>query len=535
MTSLVLLLGGAAAALAVARWRTLPSVPLLIIFGAGLSATGVTQGIRGLDDLLILGLVFLVFTAGTELDPRRFTERWTLWAGVGVVQFLVLAGAGWGVGLLMGWTPPASLYLGLGLAASSTLVVVSLLQSREHVYEPYGRLVLGVLLVQDVFMIFALTLLSHLDTGWPGMALSLVKASLLMLLAWLVARRLTPRVLAASALDDEFLLLYLLAVLLTFVGVARLLDLPLVAGAFWAGVGLTGFPVHGLIRGQLQSLSQFFTVLFFVALGAVVPLPGLEDLPPILGLSLLVVLVTPPLVTFLAERMGLTTRAGLEAGLILSQTSEFSIILVLFGVQRGHIGQDMMILLGWVTILTMLLTPLITTNRMAWRLMRLHPSRWQELPAEPPTGHLLLIGAGETGSQVLEYAVRRGQKVVVIDEDPQVVQRLRQAGYEAIRGDGADFRTLRAAGAARAAVVVSTMRRLKDHAAILKCAKGPPVLCRVFEEVDAERIRQRGGIPVLISRAAAESFMAWYDAWAGAAASGSRTSKSQSPQTRGGS
>lgn len=511
MIALMLLLGCAAGALAVSQWRKLPSVPLLILAGVALSASGLAGGQTGLDDLLILGLMFLVFSAGTELDPRIFNRRWTAWIGVGILQFLVLALAGWGFGLVLQLSLLASIYLGLGVAASSTLVVVSLLQSREQIYEPFGRLVLGVLLIQDLLVILALTLLSHLGDGWQGLLASVAKALVLVILAWVVSRWLTPRVLSASALDDEFLLLFLLAILFSFIGIAYLLELPLVAGAFWAGVGLTGFPVHGLIRGQLQSLSQFFLAVFFVALGAVVPLPGLSDLLPILGLSLMVILLTPPLVTFLSERFGLTTRSGIEAGLILSQTSEFSIILVLLGVRQGHVGPEMVVLLGWVTILTMLATPFITTNRMSWRLMNLHPSRWREVTQDAPSGHLLLIGAGETGSQLLEYLARHYPSLLVVDEDPLVVERLRQAGYPAICGDGADFRVLRSAGLGGARAVVSTMRRVKDHLAILKRSRRAPVYCRVFEEGEAEQIRRRGGIPVLISSAASMEFLDWYD------------------------
>lgn len=512
MIGLILILAIAAAALAVSRWRRVPSVPVLLLFGVGLSASGWAAELGGLDDLLILGLMFLVFSAGTELDPHRFSKRWKAWVGVGLIQFLCLAGAGIGTGHLLGLSWLASLYLGLGLAASSTLVVVGLLQGREQVYEPYGRLVLGVLLIQDLLVIVALILLSHLDAGGLGMLSALGKGMVLVGLAWVVTRLLTPRVLAASALDDEFLLLYLLAVLFAFVGVAFALNLPLVAGAFWAGVGLTGFPVHGLIRGQLQSLSNFFSAIFFVALGAAVPLPGWSELVPVVVLSLLVILLTPPLVTVLAERFGMTTRSGVEAGLMLSQTSEFSIILGLLGLRLGHVNDGLVAILGWVTILTMLLTPFLTTNRMAWRLMRLHPSRWQAVPDTAPAGHLLLIGAGETGNQLLETISSRFQKTLIIDEDPLVVERLRHAGYEAIRGDGADYRVLQAAGVKTARVVVSTMGRVKDHKAILKRAgRGIPVLCRVFEDEEADQVRRRGGIPVLISRVASDDFLAWFD------------------------
>jgi hypothetical protein len=81
----------------------------------------------------------------------------------------------------------------------------------------------------------------------------------------------------------------------------------------------------------------------------------------------------------------------------------------------------------------------------------------------------------------------------------------------AIRGDGADYRVLDAAGARQARVIVSTMRRFRDHTAVLKYAKGAKVICRVFEERDANRLRHRGAIVVLYSIPAAEDFLRWFD------------------------
>jgi monovalent cation:H+ antiporter-2, CPA2 family len=511
MTLVAWLLAAAAVAFGVARLTNLPSIPLLILSGMILSVSGALVDLLHLDDVLVLGLAFLVFSAGTELGIGRFRINRKAWVAVGLVQFAILGAIGLSAGLAFGLNTLTSIYLGLGMAASSTLVVVQILQDRAQFFEPFARLVLGVLLVQDVLLILALALLSHLHEGWTGILFSGFKAAGLVVMALVISRQITPRILAAFALDDEILLLFLLAVLFAFMGLSQFLALPLVVGAFLAGFALTGFPVDGLIRGQLKSLSQFFNAMFFVALGAVVSLPALSELLMALLLSALIVVLTPPLVAVVAERAGLTARSAIEAGVLLSQTSEFSIVLFLVGGQQGHIEQNLVTLMGLVTILTMTLTPFIATNRMTWRLMRIHPSRWQWDQGPTPSDHVLLIGAGGTGGELLTELVRQGRRVVVIDEDPQVVDRLRQSGIDAVRGDGADYRVLEAAGVRTAAVVISTMRRLKDHMAILKRSRGTKVICRVFEEREADRIRARGGVPVLYSRAAAEEFLHWYD------------------------
>jgi Kef-type K+ transport system membrane component KefB len=80
------------------------------------------------------------------------------------------------------------------------------------------------------------------------------------------------------SVDDETLLLVVLSILFVFLGGAYLLELPLVTGAFLAGLALSGFPVNLLVRGQLNSINDFFHALFFTALGAFLPLPSFGEL-----------------------------------------------------------------------------------------------------------------------------------------------------------------------------------------------------------------------------------------------------------------
>lgn len=111
---------------------------------------------------------------------------------------------------------------------------------------------------------------------------------------------------------------------------------------------------------------------------------------------------------------------------------------------------------------------------------------------------------------ILEDLIVAGCEVVVVDDDPAVVRRLRGAGVRAIRGDATDPTVLERAGADRARVVSSSIRRPRDNATLLAMARGTPVLVRVFEEEEARWIRERGGEPVLYSEATAEGLIEWF-------------------------
>jgi len=157
----------------------------------------------------------------------------------------------------------------------------------------------------------------------------------------------------------------------------------------------------------------------------------------------------------------------------------------------------------------MLLTRAITHERFVDLLLRFYP-----VPppgsAAPAGGHVVIVGAGSTGMPLVETVLASGLDVVVIDDDPEVVRRLREADIPAIRGDAARPHVLDQAGVTTARAVSSTMRRPQDNRALLQRAGGVPVIVRVFEDRDADWVRALGGTPVLYSEAAAGNLLRWF-------------------------
>src|SRR5690606_12593692 len=145
---------------------------------------------------------------------------------------------------------------------------------RQQMFEPFGRLLVGVLLIQDGLAMLLLPVLTHLDDGPRVIALQLAATLGLMILTWVCGHWLVPVLLLRMNLDEESMLLMVLALLCSFMGLAFVAEVPIVVGAFLAGVAMAGFPVGGVVRGQLSSLADFFLAVFFVTLGASVTLPN---------------------------------------------------------------------------------------------------------------------------------------------------------------------------------------------------------------------------------------------------------------------
>jgi CPA2 family monovalent cation:H+ antiporter-2 len=515
MNLFALLLGAAAIAYGVAKYFRLPSVPVLIATGMSLSLLGLVPtelslgNGAGAMNMLELGLVFLVFSSGVELNPKRFLKFGKAVVWVAGIQFLLAMGIGFLCAKWMGVATLEAFYIGGGLAASSTLVVLRHLQMRKAMFEPYGRVVTGVLLLQDVALVLLIVILSRVDGGGWNIGRGLLEVLLMGGVAWVTQRFVIPKLVFKFKPDEENLLLWLVAVLLGFVGAASWLKLPLISGAFAGGFVFSAFPLNGLVRGQLSSLVDFFHAMFFVALGALLGIPGVEHWMQAGIYSLVVIFVTPPLVALVAEWRGLNARAAIETGLLLAQTSEYSLLLGLSGLVLGHVSQDTFSVLALTTVITMTMTPFLGREAVANFLLPFHPLRKKSKSVDTPSGHVLILGFGSAGMWTVKPLLAQGEEVVVVDDDAAVCRALGSKNIAFIRGDGAEVEVLKKAGARDAKLVIASMRRVGDALTVLNYVRGAPVIVRVFENADADRVKEAGGIPVMNSEAAADTFMAW--------------------------
>lgn len=519
MTGFALMLIAAALAFGLARLIRVPPIPLLLLAGAGLNwalhALNKEVPADLITEMTEVGLAVLVFTAGIDLSPHRLKGRARPVLLVGLVQFFALGLAGVSTAVLLGYDLITAVYLGCALSASSTLVVVRHLQQRRQMFEPYGRLVLGVLLLQDVFIILLLVALRSSPLGAMESMLGVAKAIGLGVMAIGAHKWFVPWVAQNLKLDEEELMLGALAMLFAFSGIAALLDLPFLVGAFLAGFALSAFPMNGLVRGMLGSISGFFLALFFISIGMVLTLPDWTMIQHALILIAVLVVVTVVLVTFVAEMAGYSTRAAIESGILLSQTSEFSLLLAVIGMGSGQISAELFSIIAIITVTTMTLTPFVSRDKVAWALMAWHPRyRGGESNCQELTNHAVLLGYGRAGPSTICALKDSGMAVVVIDDDAAVIRKLIAQGVYCVQGDGSNPRILAKANAREARVVLCSLRRTNDVEAALAYLEEakPAVMVRTYEPFESEMVKAAGGIPVQTADAASDTLLRWIDA-----------------------
>ncbi len=453
----------------------MPSIVAYLLAGVVLGPmTGLVE-FSSADGLIPkLGIVLLLFLVGLELsfDKIRGVGSVALAAGLGQVVFT--AAGGLALCTLLGFTFIESLFLATALTFSSTVVVVKLLQEKGELDTLYGRIAVGIFLVQDLVVVLMLTLLTgvgrHEEISWElmgrGVGAAFGGTLVLLALVLLASRHVLGRPLAWAARSSETLIILSLAWCFLVVLIAQWFQLSVEIGAFLAGLGLAQFPFNDDLRRRLHPLMNFCIAVFFVSLGLEMDFGGgAADWRSTLVLSLFVLIGNPFIFLLIIARMGYSRRTSFQAGVTVAQISEFSFILVAMGLQAGLLGANILsitALVGLVTItgsayLILYSDPLY---RLADRLGLLFwlPDHADESEAKAGTGrsdHVIVVGMNTLGRELVRRLHERGERVLAIDTDPA---KLAGLPGETLVGNVEYLSVLEEAGFAKARLLVSALK-----------------------------------------------------------------------------
>ena len=492
--------------------------PLIIAYlGAGLLVGpvgfGWVQGRESIITMAELGLIFLLFMIGLEIDLKKILGAGRAIIVTSVVQilggcvlgviFFKLIGLGRGHGL-------DAIYLAVSAAMSSTVIIVKILYDKRELDTLPGRITLGVLVIQDLFAILFLAIqptLQHPALGQMGV--SLFKVVVLVASALTASRYALPPLFRAVARLPELVMVGALAWCFLVCGLAQALELSREMGALIAGVALSTFPYALDVTAKVTTLRDFFLTLFFVALGMAIPKPDPHLL--LWTCAYVAFLVCSRLVTVFVplHAMRLGHRASLLPAINLCQVSEFSLVILALGAQANHVNT---LTQGVVTyafaFLAITSSYAVVRNQDALRwlspLVRTLGFRdLNEATDSRSEGHgpgarpIQILGFFWTASSLLEEFARSApdllKEVSVVDFNPQVNEELRRRGIPVVYGDISQRETLAHAGVDQARVILCTIPnallkgtsnlRLVQHLRELNPTARIIVNAELFEEI----------------------------------------------------
>jgi Kef-type K+ transport system membrane component KefB len=522
---------GAAFFAFLARRLGMPSIVAYLIAGLVLGpVTGLVRMSGSLELISEIGIALLLFLVGLELslDKIRDVGKVAVVAGIGQVVFTALGGLllCWMLGF--GWME--AIFLAVGLTFSSTVVVVKLLDEKGELGSLYGRIAVGIFLVQDLVAIVILTFLAGLGGGAGGegearLDLAAVVGGLgrafggmvlLLGVALLAARYVLPRPFAWSARRPEVLLVWSLSWCFALVLGAHALHLSLEIGAFLAGISLAQLPYNEDLHRRVHPLMNFCIAVFFVTLGVRMEIgAAVAEWPTVTVLSLFVLLGNPAIFVWIIGRMGYGPRTTFFTSVTVAQISEFSFIVVALGVSSGLVQESVMSLTALVGLVTITMSAyMIRFNRplyewtMRTGLLKLFvPRRALEMEEDEPgadgegglDGHIIVVGMNSLGRRLAVALTEKGESVVAVDTDPHKLAglpcrtELGNAEYKSVL----DHLNLR-----RARLLVSALRidATNDLLAYRCKAAGVPCAAHVHDVREMENLLATGADYLMISK-----------------------------------
>jgi len=322
-----------------------------------------TGTVRLLADL---GLVLLLFAMGLEMGWERLRRIGLRVILIGAIEITFMIALGYEIGILLGWSATEAIFLGAALSISSSAILLKVLKDAGKLYETHGRLIVGILAVEDFAAVILLTLLSGVattgtatlsDVGYLAGKLALFSVSALVL-GGVFAPRFVRFV--ARFESREVLMIAGLGLCFGLALVAHELGLSAAAGAFLIGTVLGDSEHSQSIIDAIGPVRDMFAALFFVSIGMLVDLSLFAHfIGPALIVSLVFILgkvIANTIGTFFVGHDG---RTSLAVGMGMPQMGEFSLAMVKVGAERGAVGASLYPVVTVTTAITSFLYPFI--------------------------------------------------------------------------------------------------------------------------------------------------------------------------------
>jgi Kef-type K+ transport system membrane component KefB len=367
--TIFLVFTGAAVLATLALYARQSLLVAYIVLGAlfGPWGFGLVSDPAVVQEIAHIGIMFLLFLMGLDLDPKELFHMVSKTTTVTAVSSLLFMLLGGGVAWMFGFSPLECLLIGIAATFSSTIIGLKLLPTTVLHHQRTGEVIISILLLQDLL---AIVLLLFLQGGGQeefellDFGLFLLSLPALILVSWLFERYILMHLIMKFDKIKEYIFLMAIGWCLGVAELASYLGLSTEIGAFVAGVALASSPLGAFIADSLKPLRDFFLVLFFFSLGAGFDLSMLYSvLLPAAMIAGLMLVCKPLVFRWLLLRTGESEKRSHEIGFRLGQMSEFSLLIAVLALEVGVISSGASYLIQLSTMLTFLASSYIIVMR----------------------------------------------------------------------------------------------------------------------------------------------------------------------------
>lgn len=362
-------------------WRV--RLPLILGFVVGgIAISPLTPGphlsnVHSFELFANVGVVLLMFSIGVDFSVRDLLRvKWVALVG-GPMGILLTIGLAVTIGKFAGWSTTQGIVIGATVSVASTMVLARLLSDSGKLNTTYGRVMIGITLVEDLAVVCMTAVLpvfsDSSDDRLAKAAWTLAKALLLLIPLVFFAIKVIPRLLRRAKGTDspELFLLVTIAICLGTAALAQAAGLSIALGAFLAGLSISASDDLYQAHAQLVPLRDAFVALFFVSLGTLIVPQMLAHSLPLLSTMLLLILIGKFIIWMIVVRLfryPLATAITVASG--LTQIGELSFVLVQVAWSRGMVTDDVFTATLAASLISILINVFFLRITLEWMRRR---------------------------------------------------------------------------------------------------------------------------------------------------------------------
>ena len=470
LRDLVILVAVAIPVVIIAQRLRVPTVVGFLLTGIaiGPNALGLVAQPDSVASLAEVGVVLLLFAIGLELSLSRIVRMGQWVVRGGGVQVLLTVAIVAGAALALGTPLRLAIFFGALFALSSTAIVLKLFNDRGELDSPHGRVVVAILLFQDLCVVPLMLVTPLLAGSSPsaGDATRTIILSFVVVATLILGGRLfVPRALRkiAELRNREIFTLSVVFIGLGAAYVTSAFGMSLALGAFLAGLIISESDYGLQALSDVLPFRDTFSGIFFISVGMLLDLRYVSThLIGVLSTTAAVIVVKILIVMAVVRLLKRSIRVGVMSGFALAQVGEFSFVLASSGVALGLLGADEYQLFLGASVLSMLAAPFVIgvsdrvgewATRTTKRVHVIIPT--MEMPAvRALRDHVIIIGYGLNGHNLALALASAQIPFVVLEQNGQLVRRARLERVPIFFGDGTRAEVLEKVGIEHARVLV---------------------------------------------------------------------------------
>lgn len=423
--------------------------------------------IHEIELLAEIGVALLLFALGLEFSLSELKPVRNIALLGTPIQILLSAAFGFALGRYFGWPPAQALWFGALISLSSTMVTLKTLAGRGLMGTLSSRVMIGMLIVQDLAVIPMMIILPQLgnpEAGLPLLAVAVGKSIIFLVLMLYLGKKILPWLLATVAQwnSRELFILSTTAIGLGIGYATHLFGLSFAFGAFIAGMVLSESDYGHQALSDIIPLRDIFGLLFFTSVGMLIdPAFLLTHWDQILFLLLAISFVKGVIFFVLARLFGYGNIVPLAVGLGLFQVGEFSFVLARVGLETQAIDQNLYAMVLAVSVLSMVATPLASAltaplHAFKKRFSRPEPLQTENLSMHELKDHVVIAGGGRVGQHIARILTEISVSCVLVELNHQRMLECKAANFPVIYGDMSQSTAIEAAHVAAAKLLLIT-------------------------------------------------------------------------------